>query len=194
MLGLIVLYWHTAIYYLPILLVGLWMMRSLNIRSFLALLLGILAPIWLQFAFSYGIEQIDAFLINYQETWQIDLHQLQANYLQTIHTFQKTQITNGALSIVISLALTISTLHQSILDKVRTQAILHFLVLLNIASTGFLLFDTNYYFGHIAIVRMSQAALLAYYFMKSTNKKTNYIFILLVSSLLSITTYSIWIN
>ncbi len=193
-LSLIVLYWHTAIYYVPILLIGMWMMRSLNIRSFLALILGIITPIWLQFAFFYGIDNLTQFITKYEAIWQIDIFLLDQNLIQTIKSFPITQVVNWMLSIAITLAITLSTLRQSILDKVRTQGILHFLILLNIASTAFLLLDIDFYFGHIAVVRMTQAALLAYYFMKATNKTVNFIFILLVGAFLSITTYSIWIN
>ena len=183
-MGLLSLFWSKGLLYVPLFIFGLWFMRSLTGRSVIAMILGLLTPFWLQFAFLFFMGS-----------------PIPTGYVADALTgFDIADILRLGLAQQLNLLLTLLTavfasgyiLAYNLHEKVRTQAYLSFVVLLAFASGIFSLLDTANLAGHLAVLTISTAIAAANVFIRMAQKPATILFVLLVVSYVSTFIYSLW--
>lgn len=66
LLGIISLFWKNALLYLPFIIVGLILIRSLSFRSLLAIFIGIIAIQWTEFVYYFYYDNVEYYLNSYK--------------------------------------------------------------------------------------------------------------------------------
>ena len=174
-------------YYLPF----LWLMmtfftNSFSIRTFLASIIGVIAPYW--FALGYYVYTNDLQgLIDHFAAF-IDYHDLFDYSLVTGH-----QVINFAFIILLGILGMIHFLRTSYADKIRTRMIYESLIMLNVMTLIFLLLQPQHdkELGGIMIVNTSP--LIAHFITFTKGRVTNITFIGIIIIMVFILLFNIFI-
>jgi hypothetical protein len=126
LLSLASLLWLKCIFLLPVFWIGMYMMKTLNLKSFAASLIGIITPYWFAFFYFAYIDDYSPLL----------------NHLLSIIDFQWIDFMKAPLFTWIHLGVTLlatlfsigHTIFSSFTDKIRTRSYLNFLFLVLISS------------------------------------------------------------
>lgn len=185
LLGTLSLFWTKGLFYVPIFIIGLWFMRCLTLRSLLAILLGGIGIFWLQFADYFWTEKTPLFFDQFKELSRLGMPDLsripifvQSNFLLTL-----------LLGIISGTKLLISNLQE----KVRTQACYNFIILLSISATLLSFFDFANISGHLTIMYLTVAILVADFFTTLETKSATYLFFLIPLLYLGLYCMNIWV-
>lgn len=184
--SLTTLFWTKALLYLPLFLVGFWIMRSWRLKVFLGLLIGLACPFWLQFAFLFFRGDLPAFFKPFSE----------------LINYQLPQLSDIPISLQIHLATTlfIISLAGSYLlvtnfrEKVRTQAYYSFLIGLSFFAAALCILDMTNISGHLTYLYISAAFLASNIFLKVQTKLISFLFLMIISAYFTAYAFNLWIN
>lgn len=183
LLSLSTLFWMKFIYLLPIFWMGMYMMKTLNLRTFAASFIGILTPYW--FAFFYF-----AYIDNFQPL---------LNHLFSVIDFQWINLWGAPLFMWIHLAITLlatlfaigNTVFSTFTDKIRTRSYLNFLFLFLLAACVLYVIDFGRSGSALQLVYLISAFLISHLFASVRGRFTSLLFYTLFYSYLIIYLWSL---
>lgn len=160
--------WLKTVYLLPVFWIGMYMMKTLSFRSFLASLIGILTPYW--FAFFYF-----AYYNNYTPL---------LNYLQSIVDFRIINFTEVPLFTWIHLGITVlatifaigHSMFSSFNDKIRSQSYLNFLFFILICTYALIIVDFQRSGSIIYLSYLISAFLISHLFASVKGRFSSFLF------------------
>lgn len=162
------LLWLKNLYLMPIFWIGMYMMKTLNLKSFAASLLGLATPYWFAFFYFAYINNYDP-LINY--FWKfIDFHFID---FSTVPLF--TWIHFG-ITLLASIFAISYTMFSSFTDKIRTRSYLNFLFLILLAAYSLILLDFKDSGSAIYFVYLISAFLISHLFASVRGRFTSFLF------------------
>jgi len=155
-LSLASLFWMKNIYLPPIFWMGMYMMKTLNWRSFAASLIGIVTPYWFAFFYFAYIEDYSPLLLHFA----------------SIIDFQFFNLWNAPIFTWIHLGLTLlatlfsigNIIFSSFTDKIRTRSYLNFLFILLLSSYALFLLDFGRSGSSIYLIYLISAFLISHLF------------------------------
>ena len=172
------------IYLLPLFLLSTVGMRSLNIKSSFAFLLGCAVPYWL--LFGYG------FLYNQMELFYTPLKECITFYAVDYTTLPDPIIISW---LAISLLLLVCSIHfckVSYQDKTRTRIFLTFLTIAGWWTTLLIAFQPQLVVPLLFIQLICTSFLTAHLFTLTRNRFSGIGFIVTIISLIILTCYNLW--
>lgn len=183
LLSLATLFWVKTIYLLPIFWMGMYMMKTLNMRSLAASFIGILTPYW--FAFFYF-----AYIDNYQPL---------LNHLFSLIDFQWINLWGAPLYTWIHLSITLvatlfaigNTVFSTFTDKIRTRSYLNFLFLFLLSSYALFVIDFGKSGTAVQLIYLISAFLISHLFASVRGRFTSLLFYTLFYSYLIIYLWSL---
>ena len=186
-IGLASLVFIQVIYYLPILwLCMIFFTNCFSARTFLASLIGVIAPYWFvsgYFAYTDNLQALsDHFtaIIDYQELF--DYSQI------TLH-----QILNYGFIVILGLLGTIHFIHSSYADKIRTRMIYDSFITLSIVTWVFMILQPQHENELCGIMIANTAPLIAHFITFTKGKITNIAFIAIILITMFITLFNIFV-
>ena len=171
-LGTMALFWTKGLLYIPIFIIGLSFMRALNFRSFLAVLLGVIAIFWLQFAVNYFMDSTDQFFAQFKDLFRFTI----PDFTRLPRVIQG----NILLTFVLGLISGINLLINNFKEKVRTQVCYNFVILLSTVASLLTFFDSRHMIGHLTLMYFTIAFLASSVFTSATSRGTTILFYLLL--------------
>lgn len=174
LLSLASLFWIKILYLLPIFWFGLYAMKTLSFKSWLASIVGIIAPYW--FAFFYF-----AYNNNYEPLLQ---------YGQTIIEFELIDFSTTQLYTWIHLGITIvasffaltHAMFSSLTDKIRTRSFLIFLVVLIFSSYILTFVDFRNSGSALYVSYLLSAFMISHLFASVRGRFTSFLFHIMLYS------------
>jgi hypothetical protein len=162
------LFWIKSVFLLPVFWIGMYMMKTLSFRSFLASIIGILTPYW--FAFFYF-----AYYNDYTPL---------LNYLQTGIDFHLINFTEVKLFTWIHLGITILTtmfaighcMFSSYNDKIRSQTFLNFLFFILFCTYALIVVDFQHSGSIIYLNYLISTFLISYLYASEKGRFSNFLF------------------
>ena len=162
------LFWIKTVYLLPVFWIGMYMMKTLNFRSFLASLIGIITPYW--FAFFYF-----AYSDNYTPL---------LNYFESAIHFNLFSYTEIALYNWIHMGITLiasifaigHSMFSSFNDKIRSQSYLNFLFLMLISTYVLIIVDFTNCGSIIYLNYLVSAFLISHLFASVRGRFSSFLF------------------
>ncbi|MFZ4455409.1 MAG: hypothetical protein ACOYOT_04230 [Bacteroidales bacterium] len=168
LLSLASLFWMKCIFLLPIFWIGMYMMKTLNLRSFAASLIGLLTPYW--FAFFYY-----AYIENYTPL---------LDHILSIIDFQWINFWNASLYTWIHLGITLlaslfaigNTIFSTFTDKIRTRSYLNFLFLFLFSTYVLLVIDFGRSGSAAYLIYLISAFLISHLFASVRGRFSSLLF------------------
>lgn len=185
LLGTLGLCWTKALLYVPLFVLGFWLMRSSKFKVLLAVILGLLTPFWLQFSWMFFTGDITPFKNQFTELTHFDLYAMAQISLPL-------QV-NLAITLLLGMISGSYLLVTNLREKVRTQACFNFLILLSILSTVLCIVDSDNLTGHLTFFYITIAFLASNIFLKVQTKLSNFLFLLIIFAYLTAYAYNLWI-
>lgn len=183
--GTLALFWTKALLYLPLFLIGFWLMRSWRFKAFLSILIGAIAPFWLQFSWWFFKGEILPFTNQFHELYHYVPKAITSIPLAL-------QINLGA-TLLIAIIAGFYLLVTNIREKVRTQACFSFLILLCVLSATLCLIDSDNITGHLSLFYITVAFLASNIFLKVQTKPTGFLFFIIIAAYFASYIFSLWI-
>jgi hypothetical protein len=183
LLSLASLFWIKSIFLLPIFWIGMYMMKTLNLRTFAASLIGVLTPYW--FAFFYY-----AYIDNYTPLLE---------HLLSIIDFQWINLWNAPLYTWIHLGITLlaslfaigNTIFSTFTDKIRTRSYLNFLFLFLISTYALFVVDFGRSGSALYLIYLISAFLIAHLFASVRGRFSSLLFYTLLYTYIIIYLWSL---
>ena len=165
---------YAYIYLIPVLILGYMLMQAGNLRSFLAMILGIITPFWIVLGF--GIADIADFsLPSYESVWA-------ALRTPQLHL----SIVYIAIVVILTVVLTSLNLLQIINYKLQARAYNGYLVYLSVASILMMAIDYQNAFIYLPAVNLCLSIQFAHFFtLNSHTRRYIAVFVLIAASIAS---------
>lgn len=172
------------IYFLPLFILSTIGIRSLNIKSLIAFLLGCLTPYWLLFGYAFFYDQMEIFYTPLKESF-------------TFHTVDYTSLPNHVIIswLAITLLQLVCSIHfskASYQDKTRTRIFLTFLTIAGWWTTVFIAVQPQLIYPLLFIQLICTSFLTAHLFTLTRNRFSGIGFIVNIISLIVLTCYNLW--
>ncbi|MGN0229635.1 MAG: hypothetical protein ACI4BH_07485 [Muribaculaceae bacterium] len=163
---------YAFIYLIPVLMLGYMLMQAMNLRSFLAMLLGIITPFWI--VLGLGIADLADFsLPSYESAWA-------ALRTPQLHL----SIVYIAIIIIITVVLTCINLLQIINYKLQARAYNGYLVYLSVASILMMAIDYQNAFIYLPAVNLCFGVQFAHFFtLNSHTRRYIAVIVLIVATI-----------
>ena len=170
---------------LPLVLISKIIFNNLNIRTFLASLLGFILPLWFLAAHALWHDQLELLYYPFKEliSWNI-IHEYSSLELNTIATF----IYFSVVSVISSIYLLFSEAKM----RVRTRHMLNHLNRLSFGLVLIAVFSPKLLFELIPIWTACISLIYGYVLVTIHNKLTNLIFISSITLLTALFVYNLW--
>lgn len=167
-----------ALYLLPIFIVGFHLMRTLSIRTIIALMIGLITPYWI----IWGMGWI--------EHTQLDFSALTLN-LQ----WPKLSITliPAIFAILLGMFTGTSNLLNAHTEKIQTRAYNGFINLLSVYTTILMCIDYEHHDIYLPVLNMCISLQAAYYFANKRNKINIILFYSIITLLLIWQIWTFWV-
>lgn len=172
------------LYFTPIFLFSALIFGSLNIKSFVAFLLGIIGPYWILFFYAFYSDEMHLFLAP----------------LKALTHFSRIDYTCFPVNEWVSCGFTtfillVSSIHYftvSYQDKTRTRSFMSFLIIIGYFTTLFIILQPHHMHEWLPIQLLSASYLTAHLFTLTRNRFTGIFFMITFVCLISLTYYNIW--
>lgn len=172
------------LYFTPIFLFSALLFGSLNIKSFIAFLLGIIGPYWMLFCYAFYSDRMHLFITP----------------LKALTHFSPINYTSIPLYEWISWGFTtftllVASIHYfmvSYQDKTRTRSFLSFITIIGYTTTLFIIIQPHHMHVCLPIQLLSTSYLGAHLFTLTRNRFTGILFMITFACLISLTYYNIW--
>jgi hypothetical protein len=171
-------------YFISVLVIGAYSFRSLNIRSFFALLIGWSVPYWFLLGYTFSTGNINLFYKPFIE--MASFRQTDFDYFQIWEL-----ITLGYIFILC----VVSSVHSyaiSYKDKIRTRIYLRFFMVLNACILLFIFLQPDQYTNLLPLLLVGTSILSGHLFVLSDSKIASTFFITSVMVLFSLFYFNIW--
>ena len=172
------------IYLIPLLFLSTISFRSLNIKSFLAGLLGLVTPYWFLFGHAFYHEQMHLFYTPFKQFFHfypIDYYSIPSHIL----------ISWG----ITTTLLIISSIHYAMVsyqDKTRTRINLSFIAISSIWTALFIALQPQHINVLLPIQLIGTSFLTAHLFTLTRNRFTNIFFLVVFFVFIFLTSYNLW--
>lgn len=173
LMGGLSMVWSRAIFYFPVFIIGLWMMRSLRLKTLLAALIGLVTLYWLQFALYFFNDKVALFPVQFEGLFDFSIPDI----TQIPLWIQVNVVVTFLIGLISGTKLLISNLQE----KVRTQACYNFVILLSTVASALLVFDSSDLTGHLTIMYMTIALLAGDVFTASVSKGSVALFFTIIA-------------
>jgi len=183
LLSLASLFWIKTIYFLPIFWFGLYTMKTLSFKSWMASIVGILAPYW--FAFFYF-----AYQNNYDPLINYGLSIIDFSFIDFSQTKLFTWIHLGITIVTTFFALS-HAMFSSLSDKIRTRSYLIFLIVLLFSSFVLTFVDFEHSGSALYLSYLISAFLIAHLFASVKGRFTSFLFHIMLYSYLLVYLWSL---
>lgn len=184
--GMLFILWNKSLLYYPLIIIGFWNMRSLNLKTFLSTLLGLAAIFWMQFIYLFWTDQLGMFTEPFVDLFQFQLIQFESLPIGLI-----IHIAVIGLTTLIALIYLIVSNFQ---EKVRIQASYNLFILTFFFAIAGILVDSGNLPGHLTIFYITSAFLSANILTKVQTKATLVLFFIITGGLLSSYILNLWSN
>lgn len=165
------------LYFLPLFVLGLYQMKSLSLRTLIAIVIGLITPFWI--AWGMGWIESDQFCLEVlliKPDWDnIGLEVLPAG-----------------ISILLGLFTGMNNLMNAHTEKIQTRAMNGFVNILSIYAALLILIDITHYESYLPILNMGVSLQAAYYFTSHHNKANSILFYTIVVILLTVNIWTFW--
>ncbi len=183
-LGTATILFPYMIFYTPLLLLSMVSFRCMNIKSFFAALVGIIAPYWIFFAYTFLTDQLNLFLTTFKEMIKIS-------------PFNFTDIKNSELisSIIIfslSFITSLSYFSSSYMDKIRSRVAFTFIIIIELWSLILWLLNPSHTAGIMEIQIICYSILTGRIFAVTKNRFSNIFLIITILCFVFLAIYNIW--
>ncbi|KAA6348916.1 hypothetical protein EZS27_003627 [termite gut metagenome] len=171
-------------YFIPVLIIGAYNFRSLNIRSFFALLIGWSVPYWFLFGYAFPTQNMHLFYQPFIEL--VNFQPVGFDYFQTWELI--------TLGYIFCLCI-ISAVHSyitSFRDKIRTRLYLRFFILLNACVFLFILLQPAQYVNLLPLLLVNASILTAHLYLLSNSGTAAGFFIISMIISLSLFGFNMW--
>ena len=184
--GIASFYWVQALYFVPV----LWILiaaklQSMTFRVFIASLLALITPYWFYVAYCIYFEDIYVFLNHFTPLGQfgelVDISSLTLHQLVTI-----------VYLAVVSIIGIIHYLRNRQADRIRTQMLYEIFIIIDLLTWTFLVLQPQHVNYLMGIIVVNTSPLIAHFIALTHTRWTNIMTLLLISSLLIITAYNLW--
>jgi hypothetical protein len=174
------------VYYVPLFFLGMIPFRSLNGKSFCALLLGLATPYWFLLGYACWTDNIQCFLYPLKEM---------VTFVPI--SYQSIPLHEIASWIVVGLLLTISSIHyfhRPYADKTRTRIFHSFLIYAGWWTTLLSVLMPAQLHALLPIQGICAAFLCGHLFTLTRNLFSGIFFIVTFAALISLTVYNLWMQ
>lgn len=166
------------LYFLPLFILGLYQMKSLSLRTLIAVVIGWVTPFWTAWGMGWiSSDQFCPEVLLVKPEWDnIGLDLLPAG-----------------ISILLGLFTGTNNLMNAHTEKIQTRAMNGFINILSIYATLLILIDTTHYMAYLPILNMGVSLQAAYYFTSRHSKATHILYYTLIVILLMVNIWSFWV-
>ena len=183
-LGVGSLLWVHLLWFMPLFWIGMYNFRTLNIRTFVASMFGIMTVYWFMFGWCFMENDFRPFTIPSTSLFKISLF-----------SFMQTSVVDWIRIVLVSILTLVSSVNiltHEYEDNLRTRQFLFFLIMMALFSFGlFLLYEqSSEEFLEIACVPAS--ILIAHFFTVNRGKYLFWLFQFTVASLIILFTLRVW--
>ncbi|KAA6344308.1 hypothetical protein EZS27_008044 [termite gut metagenome] len=171
-------------YFIPVLIVGAYSFRSLNIRSFFALLIGWSVPYWFLFGYAFPAQNMNLFYQPFIEL--VNFQSVRFDYFQTWELI--------TLGYIFCLCI-ISAVHSyitSFRDKIRTRLYLRFFILLTACIFLFIFLQPAQYVNLLPLLLVGTSILVGHLYVLSNNETAAGFFLISMIVSLSLFSFNTW--
>ncbi len=169
---------------IPVWLIGAYNLRSLNMRSFFAALLGWIMPYWFLFAHAYYYGEMELFYKPF-----IDLTRFQPIDFATVPL---PDILTAAFLFILYAVSSIHCFVTSYQDKIRTRSYLRFLILIDFCFFVLLVLQPAHIACLLSILPVGVGILVGHLFVLTNNKASYLFFIFSLFSLIFLYCFNLW--
>lgn len=187
-LGISSLVFVQSLYYVPLLWLLLYFnLRTLSLKSFIASLLGLMAPYWFALTYYFYLGESDYFSNHFQglftfgplfDMTQLDEHQ----YLSL-----------GWIALLALIGI-IHYLRQGYHDKIRTRMYYEIFMVIDIVTFLFLILQPQHYALLMPILIVNTCPLIGHFMALTGTWLTNIVFHLIILVTLAIIFYNVWMH
>ncbi|MDD2799422.1 MAG: hypothetical protein PHV20_12590 [Bacteroidales bacterium] len=167
-LSLASMLWLKTILLLPVFWMGMYMMKTFNLRSFAASLIGIITPYWFAFFYFAYIQDYTPLLNHF--TSMIDFHLIDIT-VTPIYTWIHLGITLMATLFSIG-----HTIFSSFTDKIRTRSYLNFLFIVLLSSYILFIIDFGNSGAALYLIYLISAFLISHLFASVRGRFSSILF------------------
>ena len=194
LLSTLSLVWYPAIYYVPILFVGMMFFRIFNFKNLLSFAVGYYLPRWLSYAYLFGSDQTLDSKFGFNQLWNFKIDIIDIIIQGSISTIELSKLLCIGFIIPFGIYTALFTAANSIKEKAKVKVVLYFIVLLSIFSSILIVIDSRHWLEHLAVLNITQTVLISHYVARSKNNKIVYILSTIIATFVGILAYTIWIN
>lgn len=182
--GVALLFFPPLLYLFPFLLVAMFLLQSLTLRTFFAMLIGIIAPFW--FVGAYEIVFGDAYALAEMFTGLFVKPDFDYS---VIDRYQWICLGVIAFELIISWA---HYLHNIFFDKIKTRVLFAILMTNVFAMLVFIGLYPIYFNVWFAVLLLNASPMIAHNMALNSSKICVYLFYISIIIVLLMATYSIW--
>lgn len=166
------------LYFLPLFILGLYQMKSLSLRTLVAIVIGAITPFWI--AWGMGWIESDQF---YPEALLIIPEWNNIGF----------ELLPAGISIVLGLFTGMNNLMNAHTEKIQTRAMNGFINILSIYASLLILIDTAHFDLYLPILNMGVSLQAAYYFTSHNSKANSILFYTILVVLLTVNIWTFWV-
>lgn len=168
-IGIASLFFIQVIYFIPLIwILSVYMLQSLNWRTWLTSILGAITPYWLALPFYLYRQDYDGIIRHFEPLRQLPETNIALSPIQTI-VF--------VLIAALAIAGAINFWRRSYEERIRTRQIYAFLQWIGLAVGIFILLQPQHYDILIRVMIICACPFIAHFFTFTKTKVTNYLFI-----------------
>lgn len=184
-LGIISLLIPQSLFFIPVLLIAVIMLQSMNAKSLCTSILGYIMPYWFLFAFAYFTQQMDYFYAPFKEAFHwysnVTLLRLPTNLLATIFYF-------FVLFIISSIHYTINR-HR---NKLNIRTFLNVIIFITATLYLFIFLQPIHITLLLPCILIGNSILVAHFFALTKGKWANGFFIITTIGLFAVFAFNLW--
>lgn len=165
------------LYFLPLFLLGLYQMKALSLRSFIAIVIGLITPFWTAWGMGW-----------------IESNQFYPNILLIKPEWNNLGINllPAGVSIILGLFTGLNNLMNAHTEKIQTRAMNGFVNILSVYTSLLILIDTTHYLSYLPILNMGVSLQVAYYFTSHSGKTNNILYYSITTILIALHAWIFW--